>query len=117
MNTKKTSLMLIAATALGLSGASGLALAEPTLGQKVDRAAERTGEYISDSALTAKVKTALIAKTELESMKIDVESTNGVVTLSGEVPNPASIQLAEQVAMQVEGVKDVHNKLEPRTSS
>lgn len=114
---KKTSLFLAAAAAIGLSGASTLALAEQTLGQKTDRAIEKTGDYVSDSALTAKVKTALIAETKLESMKINVESTAGVVTLSGEVPDKASITLAENVVEQVEGVKSVHNKLEPRAKS
>ena len=113
---KKTSLFL-AAAALGLSGASTMVLAEQTLGEKTDRAIEKTGDYMSDSALTAKVKTALIAETKLESMKIDVESTAGVVTLSGEVPDKASITLAENVVEQVEGVKTVHNKLEPRAKS
>jgi hyperosmotically inducible periplasmic protein len=114
---KKTSLFLAAAAAIGLSGASTPALAEQTLGQKTDRAIEKTGDYVSDSALTAKVKTALIAETKLESMKINVESTAGVVTLSGEVPDKASITLAENVVEQVEGVKSVHNKLEPRAKS
>lgn len=114
---KKTSLFLAAAAAISLSGASTLALAEQTLGQKTDRAIEKTGDYVSDSALTAKVKTALIAETKLESMKINVESTAGVVTLSGEVPDKASITLAENVVEQVEGVKSVHNKLEPRAKS
>lgn len=114
---KKTSMFLAAAAAIGLSGASTLALAEQTLGQKTDRAIEKTGDYVSDSALTAKVKTALIAETKLESMKINVESTAGVVTLSGEVPDKASITLAENVVEQVEGVKTVHNKLEPRAKS
>lgn len=113
----KSSLLLVAAAAVGLSTASTLALAEATLGEKTDRAIEKTGDDLSDSALTAKVKTALIAETKLESMKIDVESTAGVVTLSGEVPDKASIQLAVHVVEKVEGVKSVHNKLEPRAKS
>lgn len=114
---RKTSLILATVAALGLSTASTRVLAEPTFGEKAGRAAEKTGDYLSDSALTAKVKTALIAETQLESMKIDVESSAGVITLSGEVPDKASITLASHVAKQVEGVKQVQNRLEVRASS
>ena len=114
----KIKTLIIAATAAaGLAAVPTLSMAEPTVGQKADAALEKTGDYVSDSALTAKVKTALIAETKLESMKIDVESTNGVVTLSGQVPDKASVKLATHIAAKVDGVKDVHNKLETQAKS
>lgn len=117
-STPKPCFLALAAVAvLGMSTASTLALAEPAVGESAGRAAEKAVDYVSDSSLTAQVKTALIAETKLESMKIDVESSQGVVTLSGEVPNRASIALASNVASRVNGVKQVHNKLEtPRSS-
>ena len=114
---KIKTLIIAATTAAGLAAVPTLSMGDPTVGQKADAALEKTGDYVSDSALTAKVKTALIAETKLESMKIDVESTNGVVTLSGQVPDKASIKLATNIAAKVDGVKDVHNKLETRAKS
>lgn len=113
----RTSLPFAIVAALGLSATAPLALAEPPLGDQAERSLQATGDYITDSALTAQVKTALIAETDLESMKIEVESTDGVVTLSGEVPDQASITLASVVAKRVDGVREVHNKLELREQS
>ena len=109
---------LFAAAILGLTLATPLAFAEgTTAGAKIETAADKTGEYLSDSALTAKVKTALVAEKNLKSLGINVESTDGVVTLSGKVPSQASIEQAETATKAVAGVKDVHNKLELKTKS
>jgi osmotically-inducible protein OsmY len=78
-------------------------------------AAEKTGEYIDDSVLTTKVKTALLAEKNLKSLDISVESTDGVVTLSGQVVSTAQIKQAVDVAKHVKGVKDVHNSLTLKT--
>ena len=74
-------------------------------------AAEKTGEYIDDSVLTTKVKAALLAEKNLKSLDISVESTDGVVTLSGKVMSSAQRKQAVDVAKHVKGVKDVHNAL------
>ncbi|MCC2655807.1 MAG: transport protein [Panacagrimonas sp.] len=81
------------------------------VGNKAESAAEKTGDFLSDSALTAKVKTALIAEKDLKSMKINVDSKDGVVTLTGELPNSASVAQAETATKAVKGVKEVHNNL------
>jgi hyperosmotically inducible periplasmic protein len=78
-------------------------------------AAEKTGEYIDDSVLTTKVKAALLAEKNLKSFDISVESTDGVVTLSGAVMSSAQIKQAVDVAKHVKGVKDVHNSLTLKT--
>lgn len=114
---KLRTLILAASTAGGIAFVPTMTLAEGTVAQKAEAAVEKTGDYITDSALTAKVKTALIAETKLESIKIEVESTQGVVTLSGEVPDKASVKLADSIVAKVEGVKDVHNKLKVRSTS
>ena len=76
---------------------------------------EKTGEYIDDSVLTTKVKAALLAEKNLKSLDISVESTDGVVTLSGKVVSSAQIKQAVDVAKHVRGVKDVHNSLTLKT--
>lgn len=87
-------------------------------GQKMDQAAEQmkqgaeqAGDKIDDAAITAKVKTALIAEPGLKSLKIDVDTAGGVVTLSGTVDNRRNLEQAARVAQAVEGVKSVDNRL------
>ena len=56
----------------------------------VHTANESTGEYIDDSVLTAKVKTALIESSDTKAHQINVETNHGVVQLSGFVDNAAA---------------------------
>jgi osmotically-inducible protein OsmY len=107
---KNVKALIVAMYALAAVPAVSLAAnAEPPT------AAEKTGEYIEDSALTTKVKAALLTEKNLKSLPISVESTNGVVTLSGQVVSSAQIDQAVDVAKHVKGVKDVHNALELKT--
>lgn len=69
------------------------------------------GEAAGDAAVTAKVKAALLAEKGVDGMRINVDTRDGNVTLSGNVPEPAQIERATQVARGVEGVKDVDNRL------
>ena len=79
-------------------------------------AAEKTGDYIEDSALTTRVKAALLAEEDLKSLPISVETTEGVVTLSGALVSNAQIDQAVDVVKHVDGVRDVHNALTLKTS-
>ena len=72
---------------------------------------ERAGDYVADSALTTKVKTALLAEDDLSALDISVETHQGVVTLTGAVESDAQIELAERVVTDLDGVKDVNNRL------
>jgi hyperosmotically inducible protein len=62
---------------------------------------------VDDAALTGKVKTALMAEPGIRSMKIDVDTKNGVVTLNGVVETQEQKDKAMQVAQNVSGVKSV----------
>ena len=77
----------------------------------VKQGSESTGEYIDDSILTAKVKTALIESPETKAHQINVETNQGVVQLSGFVDNATAKAAATSVVMSVTGVKDVKNEL------
>jgi hyperosmotically inducible protein len=66
---------------------------------------------MDDAALTARVKSVLLADAQVKGTKIDVDTNNGVVTLQGNVSSPSEKSRAEQLAQQVEGVKEVHNNL------
>ena len=85
--------------------------ATKSAGSAIKDAAQDTGQAISDSALTMKVKTALMADSKLKSLQISVDTTEGVVTLSGEVGSEDEVRAAAQVASGVEGVKGITNNL------
>ena len=68
-------------------------------------------EKVSDSAITAKVKTAMVAEPGLKSSKINVDTADGVVTLTGSVDTPQNLERASQVAQGIDGVKSVDNRL------
>ncbi len=72
---------------------------------------ESTGEYIDDSAITAKVKAAIFDEPSLKTLEIKVVTYKGVVELSGFVDSRQSVKKAEEVASRVAGVKSVKNDL------
>jgi osmotically-inducible protein OsmY len=72
---------------------------------------EGTGEYVDDSVITAKVKTAIFNDSTLKVNEINVETFKGVVQLSGFVNSQADINKAVQVARGVAGVKSVKNDM------
>lgn len=72
---------------------------------------EGTGEYIDDSVITTKVKTAIFADASLKSMEINVETFKGVVQLSGFVNSRTDIDKAVELARGVKGVTSVENDM------
>jgi osmotically-inducible protein OsmY len=72
---------------------------------------EGTAEYVDDSVITTKVKSAILAEATLSSSEINVETFKGVVQLSGFVNSRADIDKAVAVARRVGGVKSVKNDM------
>jgi osmotically-inducible protein OsmY len=70
-----------------------------------------TGEYIDDSVITSKVKTAIFNESDLKVFQIGVETRKSVVQLSGFVGTYAEITKAGNVARDVPGVRSVSNDL------
>lgn len=81
------------------------------IGQGVKHAASDAGQAVSDSAITTKVKSKLTANQGLSSFDIHVETTNGIVTLSGTVNQASARDLAERIARDTDGVKGVNNNI------
>lgn len=75
---------------------------------------EGTGEYVDDTVITTKVKTALFNEPDLKSAEINVETYKGVVQLSGFVSSTTSAARATEVASGVKGVASVRNDLRLR---
>jgi len=82
-----------------------------TLGCASTSKSEGTGEYVDDSVITAKVKTAIFEEPTLKSAEINVETFKGVVQLSGFVKSSDSVGKATMVARNVAGVKSVKNDM------
>lgn len=72
---------------------------------------ESTGEFITDTALTTKVKAAVFAEPTLSALEINVETFKGTVQLSGFVNSQTDINKAMSVARDVKGVKSVKNSM------
>lgn len=67
--------------------------------------------YASDTATTSKIKAKLLADDIVPSRNVKVETSNGVVQLSGAVKSQAQSERAESIAKAIDGVKSVKNDL------
>ncbi len=130
--TRFAGMSLLLAGALGcffgLATAQAEGLAEKA-GQQIDQAADKagqvatdvkesasstaesTGDYMDDSAITAKVKWAILRDPDLKTLEISVATTDGVVSLTGAVDSQQSIDRAAEVAREIPAVKSVENHL------
>ena len=75
------------------------------------RTSESSGQYVDDSVITTKVKSALLADPDIKSLDIGVETFKGVVQLSGFVNNADQASKAVEIAKSVKGVRSVKNSL------
>ncbi|MBI4455581.1 MAG: BON domain-containing protein [Acidobacteria bacterium] len=65
----------------------------------------------TDATITAAVKMKLVKDASVSAMDIDVDTKDGMVTLSGEVSSKAEVDKAVELASSVSGVKMVHSNL------
>ena len=72
---------------------------------------ESSGQYVDDSAITTKVKSAILGDSALKVFQINVETFKGEVQLSGFVDSAQNVRRAGEVARSVTGVKSVKNDL------
>lgn len=78
-----------------------------------DRA--KTGKFIDDAWITTKVKAQLLKDEGFKGLSVKVDTSKGIVQLSGNVSSPEQIIRAEKIALGVEGVKAVRNELLVKT--
>lgn len=76
-----------------------------------DRATTKAAVAVDDTAITTKVKAAVMAEPGLKTLEINVDTKDGVVTLAGTVQSPDLKQRAVTLAQQVEGVRSVSDQL------
>ena len=132
------SVLAVSALALGLAACSKTE--EPTVGQRMDSAAEKTEQAaadarvkadnamqsaensandaansamtaVDDATITARVNASLAQDPDLSALKINVDTVNGKVTLNGPAPSTVARDRAESLAKAVDGVTAVNNQL------
>jgi osmotically-inducible protein OsmY len=91
-------------------------IADVEVGQQArDRVATsgaKAADTVSDAWITSATKLRLLANSETPALDINVDTTDGQVTLFGMVPTTAAKQAAEAEARKVNGVKGVTNDLQ-----
>lgn len=80
--------------------------------EKAEEAGEAIGDVASNTATTAAVKTKFLQDPKISALAIDVDSNDGVVTLSGKVSSYEEIERALDLAMETDGVRKVISALQ-----
>jgi hyperosmotically inducible periplasmic protein len=71
---------------------------------------------VDDATITANVNARLVKDKDLSGIRIDVDTQDGVVTLSGLAPSASAKEHASEVAHKVDGVHSVNNQLTIKSS-
>jgi len=113
---KRIAVLICGAGVILMTSGSAAAQAVDTAKEKTKAAASKTGQVLSDAEITTAVKTKLLADKTVGGLKIDVDTSDGVVTLTGPVKSAAERNQALRLARQTKGVKSVTNKLTLETA-
>jgi hyperosmotically inducible periplasmic protein len=103
-----------ALTSIGVAASLGLCLAganAATDDTGPTAHSDSVGAAISDSAITTKVKASFLGDDRIKGSHIKVTTTNGVVTLTGSATGSDAKSAAEDIAQNVNGVKNVDDEL------
>jgi len=109
MKTHNHTTIRVLAVAL-LAGAMGTAMADDPKGQdRADRGiTEReSAQPVDDTWITTKVKADLLTTKDVSGLQLNVETVNGVVSLTGDVDSQAEADRAIEVARGIDGVARV----------
>ena len=96
---KRLAVVFLAAVFVSILGCAG----SPTK--------EGTGEYLTDTWITTKVKAALVNDPSVKAREVNVETFKGVVQLSGFVSSQAAMDQAVRITRGIEGVTSVRNDM------
>ena len=80
-------------------------------GEAIKEGARDAAGLASDVAITASVNARLAKDPDLSALRINVDTKDGAVTLTGPAPSQAAKDRAATLAREVEGVKSVTNNL------
>src|SRR5690554_4148676 len=100
--------------ALGVEGVTEVDNQLRVSGEDVQRSADGERSFsnrFNDATTTATVKSKLLWNRNTEGLDIKVSTRNGLVTLDGQAQSDAASELAERLARNTEGVRQVDNQL------
>lgn len=81
--------------------------AASTAAARTQDRADQAGAAISDAWITSKVKASYLVSNNLDGLKIDVSTSDGMVRLAGQVPSTTQKELAVETARNIRGVRGV----------
>lgn len=111
MKSHRPLLTSVAATTL-LLGAAQFAHAA-SLGAEVGATVNSATTAVTDTALTTSIKAKLAGDSRIKSSSnISVTTNNGVAVLTGTAPDHESKKVAEELALKIDGVTKVDNRIE-----
>jgi hyperosmotically inducible periplasmic protein len=84
-----------------------VASATRDMGDSVKATGDAAAQAVSDTWITTKVKSVLLADSDAKGLDVSVDTKEGVVTLEGELTSQAAVDHVKALAMDVEGVKGV----------
>jgi osmotically-inducible protein OsmY len=85
--------------------------------RKAREASQAIADATADARVTTAIKTKLLASHDLSALSISVNTTGGVVTLSGTVPSTEAIAKAMLLALETDGVTEVISTLQVKPKS
>jgi hyperosmotically inducible protein len=88
-----------------------MTVANSTVNNSTVKPVETTGEKIDDASITAQVKMSLLSHRSTSALKTKVETTAGVVTLTGITKSAAEKALVTKLATDINGVSSVINNM------
>jgi len=68
---------------------------------------QNSDQPVDDTWITTKVKSSLLAESDVSGLDINVDTLNGVVTLRGQVESQAQVDAATRIARDIKGVANV----------
>ena len=96
---KRVSVVFLAAMMLAVVGCAGTATHEST------------GEFVTDTWITTKVKAVLVESPMVKATEVNVETFKGVVQLSGFVSSQSAMNEAVRLTRDIKGVTSVKNDM------
>lgn len=69
------------------------------------------GVIASDAKITSEINLKMISDSRVKALQVDVDTFEGVVTLSGEVPTQTSHMAVIEIAKSVRGVRRIEDKV------
>ncbi len=107
----KTAAIELATAVEGVKSVDAIDLSIPsanmTIAPAAQQVAKSTERVVTDSVITAKVKSELLADSVSKGFEVNVTTKHGVVMLSGNLANPDAIDHVKDIAGKVDGVKSV----------